>query len=93
MDHIDYAVRVVGVEHVGIGTDWDCTLPSLLKDYLNECAISDKWYDWGRKTEGYRDARDWLNIIRGLISRGYKDDEIKAIIGGNFLRIFKTVVG
>ena len=44
-------------------------------------------------TEGYRDHREWTNFTRGLISRGYTDDEIKGILGGNFLRILEQVVG
>jgi microsomal dipeptidase-like Zn-dependent dipeptidase len=39
------------------------------------------------------ESGEWPNITRGLVSRGYKDDEIKGIIGDNFLRIFKEVVG
>lgn len=88
LDHIDFAVRIAGIEHVGIGTDWDCTLPPILANYFNKKRIS-----WGRKVKGYRDARDWLNVVRGLVARGYKDNQIKAIIGGNFLRVFKKVEG
>ncbi len=87
LDHIDFAVRIAGIKHVGVGTDWDCTLPSILTDYFNKQDVS-----WGKKVKGYRDARDWVNIIRGLIARGYNDNQIKAIIGGNFLRVWKKVV-
>jgi len=93
LDHIDHVVRIVGINHIGIGTDWDTTLPPLLKNFLTKFNIYSRWYDWRKETEGYRDQRDWINIIKGLISRGYKEDEIKAIIGGNFLKIFKKVVG
>lgn len=93
LDHIDYAVKIVGIKHVGIGTDWDTTLPTLLEKYLTKFNIYSRWYDWRKETKGYSDQRDWINIIKGLISRGYKESEIKAIIGENFLRVFKKVVG
>ncbi|MBA7671165.1 hypothetical protein ES703_79317 [subsurface metagenome] len=31
--------------------------------------------------EGLKDPREWPNITRGLVSRGYKDEEIKGILG------------
>jgi membrane dipeptidase len=93
LDHIDHAIKIAGIKHVGIGTDWDTTLPALLRDYLTKLNLYSRWYDWRKETKGYRDQRDWINIIKGLISRGYKENEIKAIIGENFLRIFKEVVG
>jgi membrane dipeptidase len=91
LEHIDYAVKIAGVEHVGIGTDWDCSLPSVLSNFLKKTGLIGKYYDPTKKIIGYRDPRDWLNIIRGLISREYRDNEIKAIIGGNFLRVFRKI--
>ena len=46
-----------------------------------------------RTTEGYEDARDFINITRGLVARGYENNAIKAILGGNFVRVFEDVVG
>ena len=46
-----------------------------------------------KEYQGFKDRREWPNITRGLVSRGYNDDEIRGIIGDNFLRIFKEVVG
>jgi len=34
-----------------------------------------------------------VNITRGLISRGYSDQEVEKVLGGNFLRVFKRVWG
>ena len=42
--------------------------------------------------DGYEDARDFINITRGLVARGYENDAIKAILGGNFVRVFEDVV-
>jgi len=43
-------------------------------------------------TEGIEFFTDWPNITRGLVSRGYSDQEIEGILGGNFLRLFERVV-
>jgi len=42
---------------------------------------------------GYDDARDFVNITRGLVARGYRDEEIEGIVGGNFVRVLEAVVG
>jgi membrane dipeptidase len=45
------------------------------------------------KVEGIETFQDWPNITRGLVYRGYSDGEIEGILGGNFLRYFRRVVG
>jgi len=70
--HIDYLVERVGVDYVGLGSDFDGTrrLPLNL--------------------EG---AEKIPNITIELVKRGYKEKDIKKILGGNFLRVFEEVVG
>jgi membrane dipeptidase len=90
LDHYDYMVRLVGVDHVGIGTD------TTIGDHV----------DFHRKMMG-RDAPGQLpapylnglespadggNILRGLISRGYSDTDIKKIVGGNVLAFMRRVM-
>ena len=43
--------------------------------------------------EGIESPEEWRNITRGLVSRGYSDEEIEKIIGGNALGIIEQVVG
>ncbi len=42
---------------------------------------------------GYEDGRDMPNITRGLVKRGYNDEQIRGILGGNCLRVFGQVFG
>jgi membrane dipeptidase len=42
---------------------------------------------------GIESPEEWPNIIRGLVSRGYSDDQIEKIAGGNALRVIQEVVG
>jgi membrane dipeptidase len=70
LDHIDHAVRIAGVDHVGLGADMYPRTPSPV---------------------GIRGVQDYPNITLGLKRRGYDDEDIKKIMGGNFLRIWKMV--
>ena len=70
IDHIDHAVKIAGVDHVGLGADMYARTPSPV---------------------GIRGVQDYPNITRGLKRRGYSNDDIKKIMGGNFLRIWKSV--
>jgi membrane dipeptidase len=72
LDHIDHAVKIAGVDHVGLGADMYPRTPS---------------------PEGIRGAQDYGNITRGLKRRGYSDEDVKKIMGGNFLRVWKRVAG
>jgi membrane dipeptidase len=98
MDHIDHAVSIVGADKVGIGTDFAEPYPPL-GEKMNQEVIESLGFeakhkiDFNRGTKGYRTWRDFINLSRGLVSRGYKDEEIQGILGGNFLRIFREVVG
>jgi membrane dipeptidase len=42
---------------------------------------------------GFDDYRDALNLTRGLVSRGYTDEQVTGILGGNALRVFQAVLG
>ena len=100
LNHIDYIVNLVGWEHVGIGTDW---VNTGTKDYIESIFGIEAQASIGFRPEhnintrqnliGFDDARDFPNITRGLVARGYSDEEIKGILGENFLRVFKAICG
>jgi membrane dipeptidase len=98
LDHVDHAVKMVGADKVGIGTDYAEPYEPL-GARMNEEVIASLGFekkhgiDFNRKTKGYSGWRDYINLSRGLVSRGYNDEEIQGILGGNFLRIFREVVG
>ncbi len=98
LDHIDYIAQLVGPEFVGIGSDWPMQAPEWGIQKLAEYS-----FDIGFRAEhglanpryltGFEDYRDYPNITRGLVKRGYSDDQIRGILGGNFLRVFQDVCG
>lgn len=98
LDHIDYMANLVGVEHIGIGTDWPLQSPSWgmerLKDWLYGLGFSkDDGFEEPVNLLGFNDYRDLPNITRGLVARGYSDADIKGVLGENFLRVFRQVCG
>ena len=70
--HIDYFVEKVGVDYVGLGSDFDGT---------------------GELPLGLEGVDKIPNLTEELLDRGYKEREIEKILGGNFLRVFRKVVG
>ena len=90
LDCIDYVVNLVGVDHVGIGLDFAegwAEFPVTRRVLIK---IDGRIYTW---PEGLRTITDLPNLTKGLVKRGYSEDEIRKVLGLNFLRVFKEVVG
>lgn len=100
LDHIDFIARLVGWQHVAIGTDWPWPVPEEVRqvalgaDYDKNVGfrVQDR-VDRTKRLDGFHDCRDLPNITRGLVKRGYSDEQIKGILGENALRVFKEVCG
>lgn len=69
VDHIDYMVKLIGIDHVGISSD----------------------FDGGGGIEGWSDASETFNVTFELVKRGYAEDEIEKLWGGNLLRVLDEV--
>lgn len=67
VDHIDHAVRVAGIDHVGVGTD----------------------FDGGGAVSGFANHAEAPNVTEELVRRGYSDEDIRKIWGGNLLRLWR----
>lgn len=70
VDHIDHIVKIAGIDHVGIGTD----------------------FDGGGAVSGCYDVSQMGNITLELVKRGYNEEQIRKIWGGNFMRVFNAVL-
>ncbi|HOZ24130.1 MAG TPA: dipeptidase [Thermomonas sp.] len=71
LDQIDYGVKLLGIDHVGIGSDFDGVdgeLPAELKT-----------------------VADFPHLVAGLQARGYKDADIRKLLGGNLLRAWGAI--
>ena len=102
LDHIDHAVDVAGVDHVGFGADMSDK--ALDRGTMSQGSNLKTWrpthpevYGRGSTTEmdPYPEGLDRYhrmeNLTRGLVSRGYSDEDIEKILGGNMLRVFDDV--
>lgn len=69
IDHIDYIVRLAGINHVGLGSDFD--------------GIESP----PRELNG---VQDYPLLTKALLERGYTKKEVRKILGGNFIRVFKA---
>ncbi|MDE2905513.1 MAG: dipeptidase [Acidobacteriota bacterium] len=66
VDHVDHAVDLIGIEHVGISSD----------------------FDGGGGVLGWSDASETLNVTVELVRRGYSEEDIARLWGGNLLRVW-----
>jgi membrane dipeptidase len=99
LDHIDYIANLVGWQHVAIGSDWPLQAPDdVLRAVFMPMAASLGFREQDRldvtqRLVGFDDCRDLPNITRGLVARGYSDEQIRGILGENALRVFEDVCG
>jgi membrane dipeptidase len=68
VDHIDYAVKLIGIDHVGISSD----------------------FDGGGGVVGWNSAAETFNVTLELVRRGYTEDQIRKLWGGNLLRVWRA---
>jgi membrane dipeptidase len=87
--HIDYAVELVGPEHVGIGTDFVFDTDDLVRE-LENAQIFPASYRSGGQPDFF--PPEQLGALEaGLADRGYGPADIAGIMGGNFLRVARQV--
>lgn len=100
--HVDHVASLIGPEHVALGSDhsentprdeWD-RLFSHDGEYSSVARSLGPWYGYDtRFFEGASSCTDFPRIAEGLTSLGFTDAELAGILGGNFLRVFRTVWG
>ena len=92
LDQIDYVVQLVGIDHVGIGTDkFEGRTPE--EHYLESQSRYPKLIEKfeHRHVEGFSHISQFPRITEGLLDRSYSDGDCAKIIGGNFYSLFQKV--
>lgn len=91
LQHLDYIVNLVGVEHVAIGTDLIDFMGSLFTASLTRADPGHNLYavkqDATVVTEGVGSYSEVGNVIDGLAKRGYRDEQLKCIFSANLARV------
>jgi len=94
VDHIDHVKNLVGLDHVGIGTDADIwgydSLPhakvaAMESTYKSGYAFRDKI-----DIDDFRGPLKMYNLVEELVRRKYSDSNIRAVLGENFFRLLKS---
>lgn len=95
INHIDHVVKLTGIEHVGIGSDADLNgYDDIPEPYYSALKAGYKdTYAFREKIdiEGMDNPKKMFDLAEGLIRRGYSDDNIRAIFGGNFRRVLGEI--
>jgi membrane dipeptidase len=99
LDHYDHLIKLVGVEHVGIGTDFDLDTEDgripfeerkqMFADTTNERFKKYRMHSNEKflvGVEGINHPKRIFDIVEGFIRRGYSDETIEMILGKNFIR-------
>ena len=94
VDHIAYVADLVGIDHVGVGSDFfegeslvrfehlfRVRYPDVIRQYTLETVYAD----------GFDGVACFPRLTEALVERGFSDDDILKILGGNFLRVFLQV--
>ncbi|MCG8354044.1 MAG: dipeptidase [Kiloniellales bacterium] len=104
IDHIDYDVNLVGIDHVGLGIDYYLG-QHLVAEEEDAKRVYDDMITTGRWRpeaypppphhfpEGIETPRTLPNLTARLLDRGYKADDIRKILGGNWMRVFRDIWG
>lgn len=95
IDHIDHVVKLVGIDHVGIGTDSDLMgydrLPADMYRQIKSAYKSSYAFREKIDTDGFNNPDKMYSLTEALLRRGYSEANIEAILGGNFRRLLGTV--
>jgi membrane dipeptidase len=84
LDHYDHIARLVGVEHLGIGSDSD-------PDGRDSSSVDKRRRRILLEISGINHSRRIFDLTEGLLRRGYTSQHIELILGGNVRRVFAEI--
>ena len=95
LDHYDHVANLVGIEHVGLGSDIDLEgyddLPAQRLEQLRGAYKDSYGFRDKIDIEGVDHPQRMFDLTEGLIRRGYSDDDIRLVLGGNFQRVLGEI--
>jgi len=96
IDHYDHLRDLVGIEHVGVGSDAgiesnDFGAPAALKEMLTKADARYHVHGDHEIVAGMGGPSRMYELTAGLVRRGYTDEQIRLVIGGNWARVLKEI--
>jgi len=96
IDHYDHVRDLVGIEHVGVGSDAgiesnDFGAPAALKEMLTKADARYHVHGDHEIVAGMGGPSRMYELTAGLVRRGYTDEKIRLVIGGNWARVLKEI--
>ncbi len=96
IDHMLHVCSLVGVDFIGIGTDRFVmpTLEQRMRRIEFERTLPGFFgpYDmYSKQVQGFNRFSDWEKLVERMLARGFSEDDVKKILGGNLLRVFRQV--
>jgi len=102
LDHMQYTIDLIGIDHVSIGTDTEATPGAYPREYKQRLARKVAGTLGGYpqafqgnpaagRLEGFASMADFPLITQGLLDRGYDEESIQKVLGLNLIRVFREV--
>ena len=95
LDHFDHVAKLIGPEHLGVGSDIDLYGYDKMPPELNKRLRAGYKGSYGFREkidiEGLNHPKRMFDLTEGLIRRKYSDKDIEGILGGNFARVLKQI--
>jgi membrane dipeptidase len=95
LDHFDYVAKMIGPEHLGVGSDIDLDGYDDMPPEMNKQLRASYKGSYGFRDkidiEGLDHPKRMYDLTEGLIRRKYTDAQIEGILGGNFRRVLSEI--
>jgi membrane dipeptidase len=95
LNHYEHVAKLVGIEHVGVGSDIDLDgydkMPEAERKALHAAYKASYGFREKDDIDGLNHPRRFIDIADGLIRRGYSDRDIEGVLGGNFQRVLNQI--
>jgi membrane dipeptidase len=95
LDHFDHVRKLIGAQHLGVGSDIDLygydAMPADLNKQLRAGYKGSYAFREKIDVEGLNHPKRMFDLTEGLIRRKYSDSDIEGILGGNFERVLSQI--
>ncbi len=94
VDHVDHVAQLVGIEHVGLGSDFSAQLYASGAFTAKDVGMSPDapmWTAMAHPIDGLEGPAQLPALADALARRGYADADVAAVLGGNFLRVLRRL--